>query len=53
MVGDRLDNDIIPAKEIKMNTILIRQGMYKDYVIPSEDKPTYVIDNLLDLKNIF
>ena len=52
MVGDRLDNDIIPAKEIKMNTILIRQGMYKDYVIPSEYKPTYVIDNLLDLKNI-
>ena len=52
MVGDRLDNDIIPAEEIKMNTILFRQGMYKDYVIPSEDKPTYVIDNLLDLKNI-
>ena len=53
MVGDRLDNDIIPAMEIKMNTILIRQGIYKDYNIPSKDKPTYIVNNLLELKDIF
>jgi len=26
MVGDRLDNDIIPAQHIGMTTILVRQG---------------------------
>ena len=27
MVGDRLDNDIIPAKEIGMKTIWIKNGL--------------------------
>ena len=26
MIGDRLDNDIYPAKDVKMNTIWIKQG---------------------------
>ena len=29
MVGDRLDNDIIPAKELGMNTIWIKNGLTK------------------------
>lgn len=29
MVGDRIDNDIIPAKQLGMRTILIRVGIHK------------------------
>lgn len=29
MVGDRIDNDIIPAKQLGMRTILIRVGLHK------------------------
>ncbi len=28
MIGDRLDNDIIPAKKLGMRTIWFRQGRY-------------------------
>lgn len=27
MIGDRLDNDIIPAKQLGMHTIWVRQGL--------------------------
>lgn len=30
MVGDRIDNDIVPAKQLGMKTILIRVGLHKD-----------------------
>ena len=30
MVGDRIDNDIIPAKQLGMRTILIRVGLHKN-----------------------
>ena len=38
MVGDRIDNDIIPAKQLGMKTILIRVGLHKNQQprIPSE-----------------
>jgi len=38
MVGDRVDNDIIPARQIGMRTILIRVGLhrYQQPRIPSE-----------------
>ncbi len=29
MIGDRVDNDIIPAKKIGMKTIRVKQGMWK------------------------
>ena len=28
MIGDRLDNDVIPAKRLGMRTIWFRQGRY-------------------------
>jgi len=30
MVGDRIDNDIIPAKQLGMRTILVRVGIHRD-----------------------
>ena len=53
MIGDRLDNDIIPAKELGMKTIWIRQG-FAVYQNPglSNEQPDYTVDNLLELKKI-
>lgn len=51
MIGDRLDNDIIPAHLIGMVTIWIRQGLSK-----YQDKKmciNYVVDTLSELKSIF
>lgn len=38
MVGDRIDKDVIPAKQLGMKTILIRTGLHRDQQprIPSE-----------------
>jgi FMN phosphatase YigB (HAD superfamily) len=38
MVGDRIDNDIIPAKQIGMKTILVRGGLHRKQIprIPAE-----------------
>jgi len=53
MIGDRLDNDIIPAKELGMKTIWIRQG-FAVFQNPglSDEQPDYTVDNLLELKKI-
>ena len=54
MVGDRLDNDIIPAKSLGMKTVWIRKGLSLhqsiDFGINVAD---WIIDNLSDLSNIF
>lgn len=50
MVGDRLDNDILPAKKLGFTTVRIKQGFAKDQIAPSElYKPTYEINNLTGL----
>lgn len=54
MVGDRLDNDIFPAKALGMKTVWIRKGLaiyqHIDLGIGMAD---WTIDNLSDLKDIF
>lgn len=50
MVGDRLDNDIIPAKEIGMKTIWIKQAFSKYQ--PDSNIPDYTINSLKDITNI-
>ena len=53
MIGDRVDNDIIPAKEIGMKTIWIKQGMGKYWKVSNEwEKADFVIDSLSELSNI-
>lgn len=53
MVGDRLDNDIIPANSIGMKTIWIKNGLAKlqnnDYGMKFAD---YIVYNLAEICNI-
>ena len=53
MIGDRLDNDIIPAKSIGMKTVWIKQG-FGGMQIVTEDRfePDAQVSNLTELLNI-
>ncbi len=54
MVGDRLDNDIIPAKSIGMKTIWIRTGLSKyQNTNLGENVADWTIDKLSDIKKLF
>ena len=54
MIGDRLDNDICPAKKLEMKAIWIRQGfaIYQNSE-NAECQPDYTVDSLSELKEIF
>ena len=54
MIGDRLDNDVFPAKKLGMKTVWIRQG-FGGMQTPrgSEYEPDETIDSLKELYNIF
>lgn len=54
MIGDRLDNDIRPAKELGMKTVWIRQG-FAIYQSPqrAEEQPDHIVDDLSGLKELF
>ena len=54
MIGDRIDNDIIPAKKIGMKTVWIKQGFGKYYKPNSaEDKPDQTINTLNEVTDLF
>lgn len=52
MVGDRIDNDIIPAKQIGMKTVLVRGGLHRAQIprTPFEmpDEEIFGIEGLAD-----
>ena len=50
MVGDRIDNDIVPANKIGMKTIWIKQGFGK-YCEPKTEieQPDYTVESLNEL----
>ena len=54
MVGDRLDNDIIPANKIGMTTVWIKQG-FGSYAEPKtvEEQPNYIVNNLAEIPELF
>lgn len=54
MIGDRLDNDIIPAGELGMATVWIPNGL-SIYHAPARFRcrPDFIIKNLSELLNIF
>lgn len=53
MVGNRIDNDIVPANKIGMKTIWIKQGFGK-YCEPKTEKeqPAYTVESLNELISI-
>lgn len=50
MVGDRIDNDILPAKQIGMKTIWIKQGFGAYWNIQTKaETPDIIVSNLTEL----
>lgn len=53
MIGDRIDNDIIPARKLGMQTIWIKQGFGKYWTISNnQEKPDIIINTLKELFNV-
>ena len=53
MIGDRLDNDILPAKQLGMRTIWIRQGFSRlTHITNPAETPDWAIDNLTEILEI-
>jgi len=53
MVGDRPDNDIVPAKLLGMKTVRLMVGPHKNQQIRTPlEEPDYTIDKIIDLPNI-
>ena len=52
MIGDRLDNDIIPARMIGMKAVWIRQGIYSvlEPRVPKEI-PEAIVTQVGDIPN--
>ena len=54
MIGDRIDNDIVPAKQMGMKTVWIKQGVGKYWNIQGDgEAPEYEVDSLTELVSIF
>lgn len=50
MIGDRIDNDIVPAKQLGMKTIWVKQGFESLWNITDESKKADMeINNLSDI----
>ena len=53
MIGDRIDNDIVPAKQMGMKTIWVKQGFGKYWnVAREEEKADYEVDNLISILSL-
>lgn len=53
MIGDRIDNDIVPAKRMGMSAIWIKQGFGQYWNIKEEmERPDFVVNNLTELCNL-
>ena len=54
MIGDRLDNDVVPAKQLDMKTVWVRQGFAKYLSVSNEtEKPDFIIDSIGDILDVF
>lgn len=54
MIGDRIDNDVVPAKKMGMKTVWIRQGGGGLWQLQGpEQQPDFTVDNLGELVKIF
>lgn len=54
MIGDRLDNDMVPAQKVGMKTVWIKQGLGGlASAIHKNEQADYEIENLSELLAIF
>ena len=54
MIGDRIDNDTVPAKSLGMKTVWIKQGFGKlQTALAKANPPDYEVENLIELLKIF
>lgn len=54
MVGDRLDNDIVPAAEMGMSTVWVRQGWFgMGNIDLARFKPNFTVDSISEVTDIF
>lgn len=54
MVGDRLDNDIVPAAELGMSTVWVRQGWFgMGNVDLARFKPDFTVYRISEVTDIF
>lgn len=50
MIGDRIDNDIVPANLLGMHTIWIKQGFGQYWSVKSEmEKADFVVNRLMEI----
>ena len=53
MIGDRLDNDVVPAKQLGMKTVWVRQGFSKYQSVKNDnEQPDYMIDTIGDIVDV-
>ena len=54
MIGDRIDNDIVPAKKLGMKTIWVRQGFGRySNITDDEERADYEVDSLSEICRLF
>ena len=54
MIGDRIDNDIVPAKQMGMKTVWIKQGVGRYWNIQGDcETPEYEVNSLSELLSLF
>lgn len=54
MVGDRIDNDIVPAKKMGMHTIWVKQGYGRYWQLQNDGEvPEIQIDSILEVRQHF
>ena len=53
MIGDRIDNDIAPAKQLGMKTVWVRQGFSKYQSAKSVSvQPNFIVDKVSELVKV-
>lgn len=54
MIGDRIDNDIVPAKALGMHTVWVKQGFGRYWNIKGrEEQAEFEVENLTELEALF
>lgn len=54
MIGDRLDNDVAPAKRLGMGAVWVRQGFGLCQTVPSpEYEPDYTVESFAEAAGLF